>query len=540
MLSNRNKHTLEIAAIFTYATLLAIISYFHEPWFDEAQAWLIARDSSLTDMIWNVLRYEGHTPLWHLSLFIPAHLGIPFEIGLKSVNFIFAVLAVAVFIKYSPFPLLVRLLTPFTYFLFYQYGVINRCYSLFMLILWLTAAVFPRRNERPFLFSILLALLGGVTAYGMLIAFGIALAWLIEIIITCRKNIASFSKTIVKTTLDRRFHSLILMGIINTFYVAILWPMPDRYTPLLEHHFTAAERISRLLMAPVGALFLSEPDEFLTTGFNSPLSIFVIIVGFFLIVAFILWAVKKGSFYYVVLPYFVMAIFMTFFYFSIHHTGIFTLLIIFVFWISSDMKNRFSTPQWAYKSSTLSSIFNNHRRIFKAAGISGLICILSLQLYWSYTAIKNDILLPYAPYRELASFMHKYEIDKFNIFDYYYISNEKNTYHTNNLAALSYFPSNIFYNHNPYNKDIGYAAHRRLNDNILIEYLKASEMPDFILWHRDKLPFYSDLFSLSDYSPFKAFESFYMWKDQLNPDSIIIYIRKDLLPQFSQITIQKD
>jgi hypothetical protein len=328
MSSQSKKNTLEILTIFVYASLLAFISYFHEPWFDEAQAWLIARDSSLFDMIWNVLRYEGHPPIWYLSLFIPAHLGIPFEIGLKSVNFIFAVLAAGIFIRYSTFPLLVRLLTPFTYFLFYQYGVISRSYSLFMLVLWLIAAAFPKRNERPFLFAILLSLLGGVTAYGMLIAFGIALAWLLEIITEHRKQVPSISKAIKETASDSRFHSLIFTGMIHIFYLAMLWPMPDRHTPQHFDPLTIGDVIFRFFSVPVGSIFWGDSPE--TSAFNNVniYTVFIGIVGLFLVAIFFIWAFRKRYPYYVLLPYIVLTLFMSFVYFSPQHSGIYIVFIL--------------------------------------------------------------------------------------------------------------------------------------------------------------------------------------------------------------------
>ena len=42
-----------------YAILLAAVVSEHEPWMDEAQAWLLAKDSSLTELFVKYLRYEG-------------------------------------------------------------------------------------------------------------------------------------------------------------------------------------------------------------------------------------------------------------------------------------------------------------------------------------------------------------------------------------------------------------------------------------------------------------------------------------------------
>ena len=69
-----------------YLALVVVVMCFHEPWFDEAQSWLIARDSSFADLLTLRPHYEGHPPLWTLLLSIPAKTGVPYEIGLKGVQ----------------------------------------------------------------------------------------------------------------------------------------------------------------------------------------------------------------------------------------------------------------------------------------------------------------------------------------------------------------------------------------------------------------------------------------------------------------------
>jgi len=54
---------------------LALFPRFHEPWFDEAQAWQIAKCASLKDILFTIPHYEGHTPLWHLILCCRPNLG---------------------------------------------------------------------------------------------------------------------------------------------------------------------------------------------------------------------------------------------------------------------------------------------------------------------------------------------------------------------------------------------------------------------------------------------------------------------------------
>ena len=74
-----------------YVVVVITVMCFHEPWFDEAQSWLIARDCSWHDLLLVRPHYEGHPPLWWLLLAIPARLGVPYEWGIKSIQLVTAV-----------------------------------------------------------------------------------------------------------------------------------------------------------------------------------------------------------------------------------------------------------------------------------------------------------------------------------------------------------------------------------------------------------------------------------------------------------------
>ena len=58
----------ETIILILYASAVLVIMYFHEPWFDEAQAWLIAQDASLVELLTSITHYEGHPPIWFLAL----------------------------------------------------------------------------------------------------------------------------------------------------------------------------------------------------------------------------------------------------------------------------------------------------------------------------------------------------------------------------------------------------------------------------------------------------------------------------------------
>src|SRR3954470_338381 len=102
----KEKYQLLVFGVFV--TLLSIAVSHHEPWMDEAQAWLLAKDTGFKELFLKYLRYEGSPGLWHLILMIPAKLGFPyFTINILSA--IFAATGVWLFIKHAPFPALIKI-----------------------------------------------------------------------------------------------------------------------------------------------------------------------------------------------------------------------------------------------------------------------------------------------------------------------------------------------------------------------------------------------------------------------------------------------
>ena len=79
-----------LLAFVLYIAIIAIVMCFHAPWFDEAQSWLIARDSPLASIFSVRPHYEGHPPFWNLLLAIAAKSGVPYEFGIKGIQLVCA------------------------------------------------------------------------------------------------------------------------------------------------------------------------------------------------------------------------------------------------------------------------------------------------------------------------------------------------------------------------------------------------------------------------------------------------------------------
>ena len=173
----RNRWAL-LLAYLAYVGVLALTICYHEPWADEAQAWLIARDAGPVELFTHVLRYEGSPGLWHLLLMGPAKAGLPYWTSHVLAGII-AAGGVFLLLRYSEIPLIPRLLLPFTFFLLYQYAVVARSYVLLPLLLGAIAIVYPDRDRRTLLFALLLCLLANANTHGMLIALALAAIYMV-------------------------------------------------------------------------------------------------------------------------------------------------------------------------------------------------------------------------------------------------------------------------------------------------------------------------------------------------------------------------
>lgn len=159
----------DLLALGVFATLSVVLALRHEPWRDEAQAWLIARDSPGIPSMLGLLGYEGSPGLWHLILHVMAEAGLPYR-SIAGLHTALIIAAVAVLFRYAPFPRYQKVLLAGGYFLLYEYNAIARSYVLSVLLLFLIAAAHPGRFERPVRYAALLALLANTNVHSLVIA----------------------------------------------------------------------------------------------------------------------------------------------------------------------------------------------------------------------------------------------------------------------------------------------------------------------------------------------------------------------------------
>ena len=167
----------ELVAFALYCCVQVWMCLVHEAWGDEAQAWLLARDSSLLDLFYRRLHYEGTPGLWHLLLWVETRIGVSYR-GMHFITSGLGALGVYLFLRFAPLPRWLKLLFPFLFAILYQGPIVARNY---LLILPLIAALSLLRREarqRPLAYAVLLGLLVNTSALGALLAIGLLVEWL--------------------------------------------------------------------------------------------------------------------------------------------------------------------------------------------------------------------------------------------------------------------------------------------------------------------------------------------------------------------------
>ncbi len=542
----------EILALVLYVLGITILSCFHEPWFDEAQAWQIARCASFREMVFEVPHYEGHPPLWYLILAPFAKLGAPYEFSIAAVNITFCSAAVALLLFRSPFPKAVRCLIPFTYFFFYQYGVMARPYCLLMLAFMLAAMAYKGRNQHPFRYILSLCLCCLATAYGILIAGGLCMAWVVEIWQECRKN-----RSFGKLWKDGRTYALCLILALALCLLCIILPADDCYYGGYDN--TLIDRLNLFgyfFVVPFdslfGALFEYGSLSMTAVGF-----VFDCIGGAVVWVALIWITYHNKKLLTFLLPYGIFIIFCVFKYVSPHHLGVSTMFLVFLAWSILEEQGNIRLPQiWFDIAAKVESAFVKKLAVV----VSAIICVLPF-LYSAVSAV-NDLRYEYGPVY-LAEFVKKHGLEDTKIMamwtwesegfeegelplmathfmpsDHPEIINHYTDIAGLPVTTLAYFDENIFMNFNTSCPDDLYMHYRQTADpEAVFASWREQGLPEFVFGYCPIDAVYDE--ETLEGVKYVCIEEFITHKIYKMSDYEVInriFIREDLLDEYPQFT----
>jgi hypothetical protein len=384
-----------------YASLLALVISRHEPWADEAQTWLMARDLSPFDLFVRYLRYEGTPGLWHLLLMGPAKLGLPYY-SMSILAGLIATGGIFVFLTRSRIPFVLRLLLPFTFILLYQYAVVARSYVLLPLLLFGIAAIYQDRTRRIALFTLLLCLLANANLHGMLIALSLALIYALE---ACRQW-----GTLEPAARRRHLAALAAFGAVNFLLVLQLAPPADSAFAV----GIKPDAISRFVFQ----VRVFWPDSLSLHGMPW-LSIPILGVS-------LLWFWRHRALGEYLLPVTGLLLLFALKHADTWHQGILFVLWVFAAWLGFERQG-LGVSRGGARLRWLDKVFPI---------VAALVVVIHIG--WSVLTIRCDLTGPYSGGRQAAAYIKANHLQSKTIF--------ATGYHC--VAILPYFQDNIFANLN--------------------------------------------------------------------------------------------
>jgi len=361
-----NKFYIIIMAIYTIIGFKILLS--HEPWRDEAQAWLIGRDLSFFGMI-KQMYYEGHPCLWSLILAPFAKMGFPY-FTINIISYIITWISALLILKKAPFNKIVKIILIFSIPFMYNYSVIARNYCLIPLAFILIAINHKKRHEKPIQYTLSILFL----AWTHIVMSGTAailyfLFFWDEIITRRNKNTKEEKKKI-------------LMCIIIAATGLLLYVIPIGLGASSNNLINTEVREEKFYILKYVSSFIfhkSEPPQIILLG---------IILILFLIYEIIYY--RKNLLIFLATIIYQIFVYYNVYYLSAQRCDIFIFLFMFIMWIQKNDKNK----------SQIQNIYN----IVIATSMITLLCLYSISYKYS---IKNDIYYAYSEAKNTGIFIQK-------------------------------------------------------------------------------------------------------------------------------------
>lgn len=395
--------------ILLYSTINIIVLLHHEPWEDEAQAWLIVRDLDLFS-VFKQIAYEGSPGLWHMLLFPLAKSGLPY-ISESILHLVIAIAAVTVFLLYAPFSRVTKLLFIFSYYMAYEYSIIARNYNLTILLLFLIAALYIKRFKYPLKYSFLVFLLFSTNVHSFFIAFSLTILFVWEL----RQNK-------VQGGLSRIAMLVMFTGGLSSFFQLLSPPDNMNYGLFSDAYYFGNAYMMAPFVAMANAFF---PWHIL---FIKPaLYPYVVVMSLFIFCIIILPLIRKPAALFILSLSFsgLFYIFAFKYVGFVRHHGLILILVIFSLWISkhySNSQNKLLNKISNINLSRISIIVINAFLAFS------LLCALRFQ-YMEYKCTFSGA-------EQMANFIKRNQLD-----DYIIVAHRS----LRTCALLPYLPGKKFW-----------------------------------------------------------------------------------------------
>ncbi|MGA2981113.1 MAG: hypothetical protein ABSD76_16105 [Terriglobales bacterium] len=389
-----------VSTLAAYSAMLLVGITHHEPWADEAQAWVLSRDLGYRYLVFHQLAYEGHPPFWATILWIANHW---FHLPYQSLGWIAGLCALAgcwVFCRYSPFPIFVRVLFPFTYFMAFQYAIVARPYVLLPLCVFAAAHFFADAERHPWRFVAALSASALLCAPGVIFAAGVVAA---RVWYTFRKW-----NDIPVQAKKRLIGAAIVFCVVILFVALVTYPPADRTNPRIDRPANVRYFGVGIVPNVISVAFLGSPI---------PSMALLVVVG--------AWCAYRRRFLPFVLPTVLLLAFFIKVYGSQWHCGALTLIAVAALWIA-----------WPHKEKERESSNLKLQSALKALVFVALASLFAVQIYWTARTLSMDYVGAYSGSLDAANFLHAVSADASTTCGFGF----------NSVAIQPYFHESIFKN----------------------------------------------------------------------------------------------
>lgn len=400
---NKKRYFIYKILIIVFFVIGAIlVANVHEPWSDEAQSFLLARDNSLNEIMYYA-KLEGTCPLWFIIIKLFISLGGNYK-SYYIVPILFTTIGLFIFEFKVKAPKEIKVLFPFTYFIFYQYSIVARSYCLIFPCLMAICSIYRKRKEKPLIYCLLLLFLMNICSYTLVIAGSLYLIDILELF--NKKSVSDlYNKNIFKKIKNIKLKNEDVLPLIVIFLellFSLLMLIPDKNCNFRGNGGRSFGYI--IYHATIGSM---------NTFDNIYLTIVTAVIIFLIIYAIIKEKERSKIFLFsciLLIPLILENMFLTC---QMWHIGIVTIMIFTVF--------------------ILNNMINTNKLIKNM-----LIVICIVQIMWTIGSIGYDIKNNYSASKDVANFLIENNYEEKNVYGLGF----------DITAILPYFKNNIFKNQN--------------------------------------------------------------------------------------------
>jgi len=307
----------------------------HAIWLDEAQHFLLARDSNTLPQLIFACRNEGHPLLWNVILFIITRFSFN-VFYMQLIHVLISCVTVFIICK-SNLNTCEKLFIIFGYYIFYEYNIISRNYGISALLIFLLIHTYLQNKEAILKLSIIIFLLANTHLFSLLFSIAFVFTYIIH-------HKSTFSKQ-SKTTITAAI-SIILSGWLLSAYC--IHP-PDGYASKFIAYdssgYFSVERILKTISACLKGIFYmpdynAEGHHFENSIYYLTLNLKTWVIYFFSIIAIAIpiLILRKSSFATTLFCLFLLIFTLAYFFlpltFGIRYFGFFYIIFITCYWLA--------------------------------------------------------------------------------------------------------------------------------------------------------------------------------------------------------------